>query len=61
MASNITQEQIEFFKMIMNLAEPYPLEVLHKLPFDSNAGFDEARLDATRAKQILIEHGILEK
>ncbi len=61
MASNITQEQIEFFKMIMNLAEPYPFEVLDTLPYDGKGDFDEARLDATRAKQILIEHGILEK
>ena len=59
MASNITKEQIGFFKHILSLAEPYPIEELEKHIFlDDNDEERIKRCDATRAKKILLENGI---
>lgn len=57
MELNITKEQIEFFKYIISLAEPYPFEVLDDVGYEDNR-YDEIRLNSTRAKKLLIEHGI---
>lgn len=61
MASSITSEQIKLFKHILELYEPYPLEVLDNLPHDKDEEHDDNRVFATMAKKILIEHGILEQ
>lgn len=59
MASNITEEQIDFFKYVMSLAEPYPLEGFEKLlHYDEQDEEVMRRYDATMAKKILLENGI---
>ena len=59
MASSITKEQIDFFKYIMSLAEPYPLEGFEKrLHYDEQDEEIIKRYDATMAKKISLENGI---
>lgn len=57
MDTSITNEQISFFKSIIKKYQPYPLDILNKLMYDDSR-YDENRLLATRAKKILLEHGI---
>jgi predicted kinase len=57
MDTSITNEQISFFKSVIKKYKPYPLDILDKLMYDDNR-YDDNRLLATRAKKILLEHGI---
>ena len=59
MEQNITNTQIEFFKHIIELYEPYSLEELEKLKLDDKE-HDPDRINATIAKKILIENGIID-
>lgn len=62
MESGITKEQIEFFKFIMGQAEPYTEEEFsEKFRYDETDESVSKRIDATMAKKILIEHGVIEK
>lgn len=59
MASNITEEQIIFFKYVMSLAEQYPLEGFEdRLHYDEQDEEAIKRCNATMAKKILLENGI---
>lgn len=54
--SKLTEEQIKLFRTIANGAEPYPLDEPKLLDFDNH--LNDKRVAATRARQILLEHGI---
>lgn len=59
MPSNITEEQIKFFKYIVSLAEPYPFDELDDhIVYDDKDEENIRRCDAARAKKILLENGI---
>ena len=59
MNSNITEEQIKFFKSILEKYEPYPLDE-PKLNYidEYEILLDRKRVMATEAKRILLENGI---
>lgn len=60
MESSITKEQIELFKFVMEQAEPYTEEEFsQKYRYDETDEDVSKRIDATMAKKILIEHGII--
>jgi hypothetical protein len=60
MESSITKEQIELFKFVMEQAEPYTEEEFsQKYRYDETDENVSKRIDATMAKKILIEHGII--
>lgn len=54
--SKLTEEQIKLFRTIANGAEPYSLNEPQLGDFDNH--LDNKRVAATRARQILLEHGI---
>lgn len=54
--SKLTEEQIKLFRTIANGAKPYPLDEPQLEYFDDH--LDNKRVAATRARQILLEHGI---
>lgn len=59
MASNITKEQIEQLKLAATSAEPYPIEEIEEHSFYDDKDTERLkRCLATKAKMILLEHGI---
>ena len=55
----LTQDDIAFFKSIIEQYEPYDLDDPRLEFFDDN-GLDENRYNATLAKKVLMKAGLLE-